>query len=355
MGAPDDLPGDVAATVCDGQPLPRYGEASLIAMPARGAPVAVMDSDGGRVLVLGGLVGNGPMPTQLRATDIVVVNLDSRSVQTVTPRTVDGQAVELPIAAAAVFDSTSGAAIIIGGSLQDAQQNRFTDAVLAITFSDGATTATVEILPSYPPGPVSSAAAAQDPTTRRVFVTGGVGVPGTVLGRTYVLDLASRSWELYLDESHGPAPNIDRTMAYDPVVRRMVLFGGANQATDKYTLVLEGDDRWRPFVVDNLGVTAGTPSTLFFDPEACGFLFLAQTGTFAECVPAARYVPSTDGSMTSAAALPDPPLPRPSGYGAAQLFDPVGQRLVFVSGWECSSAGLNAGKAVDGLYVVPLQ
>lgn len=124
-----------------------------------------------------------------------------------------------------VFDARQGAALLFGG---DGGQGQVYAGGFADTWSwDGANW--TEVRPKASPPPRSEAAMTYDDQKGELVLFGGVSGQGaTFLNDTWIWD--GTNWSLR-SPSASPPPRIGATIAYDPAVGRVVLFGGiANNA-----------------------------------------------------------------------------------------------------------------------------
>jgi len=341
VAQPDDRPVDVPTdrpplTGCRAEAIPRAGPVTNIAAPGRTEPVAVYDPATNRVIVLGGMVAG-----HARTTEMYAVDLETHRVQ-VLART--GESGPIPLFAQPVWDAPRHRAIVIGG----VQIGRASAETLAIVI-DG-NQATVSRLEDYPAGPVQQVAAAIDAPRARIIATGGAGIEGRT-SATFALVLATGRWQRILEPTQGPPAVTLRTMAYDPTTHRMVLTGGTVDDSLSYALPLEPLGAWQRLDVP-LRLLPRTPRVLAWDDRVCGFLLVSSGGTATRCVHPTRFF-RTDApdDVTSLADIDVSALGR---FSSATLYDPVRERLIFVGGDECTTAGVANDVLVESLDVVTL-
>jgi N-acetylneuraminic acid mutarotase len=183
-------------------------------------------------------------------------------------------------------DPTSGRLIMFGGNAGTAS--------LDDTWAyDPTTNAWTELKPSGTvPPPRDSATMEYDPTTRRLIMFGGksdTAITRVVLNDTWVYDPANNTWTELKPSGTVPSARSGHSMAYDPVTRRLIMFGG------------------------NAG-TASLNDTWAYDPTTNAWTELEPSGT----VPSAR-----------------------SGHSMAH--DSVTHRLIMFGGHGLSGAGTDLG------------
>jgi hypothetical protein len=99
------------------------------------------------------------------------------------------------------------------------------------------------------------ASAIYDPVGDRLIVFGGVSGPG-VFGDVWALSLSEPVHWTELTPGGGPSPRAVAAAIYDPIGRRMLIFGGANGGTtmtDVWALSLDGSPSWSQII------PSGTP------------------------------------------------------------------------------------------------
>jgi len=89
------------------------------------------------------------------------------------------------------------------------------------------------------------ATAIYDPVRRRMIVFGGEGGPS--FNDTWALDLATMTWSQIVPNGTLPSERFGHTAIYDPVTDEMVIYGGA--ADDVWALSLGANPSWRQLVV----------------------------------------------------------------------------------------------------------
>jgi N-acetylneuraminic acid mutarotase len=93
-----------------------------------------------------------------------------------------------------------------------------------------------------------------DPISRQLIVFGGGVSPTELLGDFWAYDPAANTWKELKPSGPAPSPRGGHTMAYDPTIRRMIVFGGLD---DTGTFC---NDTWPPVGVILLN---GNPGQLF--------------------------------------------------------------------------------------------
>jgi hypothetical protein len=132
------------------------------------------------------------------------------------------------------YDDASGTVLLFGGLGANEQLND--------TWSwDGNTWR--QLSPAASPSPRSSAAMVSDPDTHSVLLFGGCcdlgpnALPGTYLGDTWTWD--GTNWTEQQPMT-SPAPRSSATIAYDPILGSILLFGGCGTGTGACRL----NDTW---------------------------------------------------------------------------------------------------------------
>ena len=188
---------------------------------------------------------------------------------------------------AMVYDPSSGRLIVFGGGV--ATQN-FNDSWAY----DPVANAWSELKPSgtLPPAR-KGAGVVYDPVTHRLIMFGGYGTESP-LNDTWAYDSVGNAWTKLEPGGSIPPARGSVTMVYDPVSRRLVLFGGAV----------------------NVGAPLG--DIWAYDPLANIWTQLVPSGTVA-----------------------------PARGGAAMAYDPISRRLIVFGGFDDTGACLNDTWAFD--------
>lgn len=113
------------------------------------------------------------------------------------------------------------------------------------------------------PGPLLYRATAFDPVSGELYTVDGLSASGTVVNQTYRFD--GSEWHA-LQVNVSPPARIDASLAYDPTLGGLVLFGGENLSVGFNDTWLLSGNRWTEL---NNGSHAPPPrfdSNLVFDP-----------------------------------------------------------------------------------------
>ena len=201
----------------------------------------------------------------------------------------------------------------------------------------------IEISGEHPPLR-HQASAVVDPVGRRVIVHGGFVDLDTPLGDTWALDLEPALRWSRIDAAGAPPPRIGHSAVYDPVRRRMLMFGGmlAGEFTDEvWALSLDADPQWR--LLSTAGDRRPAPRmqhTTTYDPQHDRVIlhggaasdFLGDTWALALAEP-----------PTWSEIRPKGELPAARRHHRA-AYDPIGRRMVIAGGepvadaWQLSLA-----------------
>ena len=167
-------------------------------------------------------------------------------------------------------------------------------------------------LPIAGPGPEARMlhAAAFDPIGNRMVVIGGQDASSHQLGDTWILELTGTARWIRLDPGSGtPGPREESGIVYDPLGRRMLVFGGYRSwdggwaiLGDAWSLDLEGEPAWSAFPIQpHEGWRGGDLPWLkrkaFHDPVS-GLVVVAGQGNWWQfdlrsAMPRWQWMPST--------------------------------------------------------------
>jgi hypothetical protein len=137
-----------------------------------------------------------------------------------------------------VYDSTKDTVLLWGGMSKGGGLS--SDSIWVLEPRANAWT---ELLaPDTAPSPRSHHAMAYDPGSETVLLFGGIGGPdgGTTLNDTWVYDTDKNSWSEVHPVGESPPARHGHTMVYDPGSRNILLFGGALKDSSSQ----EGVDTW---------------------------------------------------------------------------------------------------------------
>ncbi len=91
-----------------------------------------------------------------------------------------------------------------------------------------------------------------NPVTRRVILFGGKNDDDENLNEIWSLDLDAQSWEQIVAENAGPPASEDHTAIYDPLGHRMIIYGGENGTTTNHTWAFDFETKlWRDITAPN--------------------------------------------------------------------------------------------------------
>ncbi len=103
------------------------------------------------------------------------------------------------------------------------------------------------------------AAAAYLPRSNRVVVFGGMGEDGIVLRDTWIYGVADNHWSRLVTAA-APSPRYRAAIAYDPVTRTVILFGGrTSTSTDRSYSAQDFLDTWELDVNEPAWAVVSTP------------------------------------------------------------------------------------------------
>jgi hypothetical protein len=283
------------------------------------------------------------------------------------------------------LDSTHRCAYLVGGY----RDGLVSSETWRLDFSD--TLAWSRLVPAgVPPEPRQQHSLVVDPVGRRLLLFGGLSEDGRTLGDLWSLPLeGTLAWTRLSPSGPAPPPRHGHSATFDPVRDRMIVAGGmgADSAlADAWALSLAGTPAWAPLTPvtagpgrrdapavafddaqrlmwtyggrdahgaaladcwvfgpgDTVGWRPVTPggdvpdalsgATLVHDPGRARLLLFGGTGTDAGSYSDRVWAIATaDGAATLLAPSGTPPSPR---WGHASVFDPVGDRMIVIGGWD---------------------
>ncbi len=176
-----------------------------------------------------------------------------------------------------------------------------------------------------------------DPIRRRLVVFGGF-FGSTYLGDTWALSLdGSHSWQPILT-GPGPGPRRAHSAIYDPLRDRMIVFGGvtgfgdAIRLNEVWALSLSGSPAWSQILPSGAPPSGRFVHATIYDPVRDRMIvFGGHDGAPRNDVWALSLGPSP--AWTQLAPSGAPPSPR---NDLMAIYDPTGDRLVLFGGWDGS-------------------
>jgi N-acetylneuraminic acid mutarotase len=122
---------------------------------------------------------------------------------------------------ALVYDSTNRKAIMFGGEISTGFSNE--------TWSyDASTDSWTQLFPDLSPSPRSNIEMVYDAQNHQVILFGGFlpgGNPIKITNETWVYDITANTW-FQVNSPQVPEPRFHHAMVYDPVGKKVVMFGG---------------------------------------------------------------------------------------------------------------------------------
>lgn len=310
---------------------------------ARSWSTAVYDAIGKRMVICGGAIGQGP-PLVVFGSDVWTLSL------TGTPAWTNSQNGGAPglRGRAAMYDSDLHRMVLFGG--WNGNDWRSDVAVLDLD--------TMVLGPAIPmtekPWECERACMAYDPVGKRGVVFGGSHGAAQV-NRAWSLWITPKAWWAHLEPA--PPPRNGNAAIYDPVRHEMVQFGGKSNFggpgsltifsdQDSWSLSLDANPTWR--VLASPGTPVPTPRDgpiLVRDPAHDRLLMFGGAGTSGEFL---NDLWSFDLATRQWSQL-DPAGPLPPGrFCAGGAFDPVRSRM-FVFSSE------NFGVLQDDMWELDLE
>ena len=308
--------------------------------------LVVVDAARDRVLRLFGIsYGWAPLPSGYSPRTISLSNPSTgwQSYQTVQISPHPGH-----MALSGVIDSPRRRLILFGG--RNIGSNTLKNATSEWTLA-GPDTERVLAPAGTPPSIREYHAAVADPVAQRMILFGGLN-GSTPLSDLWQLTLSgTMTWSELTPSGTPPAARYGHTAVYDPVRRRMIVFGGRNSSTafrDVFSLDLAGPPAWSPIVTTGPAPTPRYQHAAAFDEANDRMIVFGGGGTSKvasdttwalEFSPQPRWVAlATDGIG---------PVP---GWFNALVYDPARRAVVSLGG---NTAGQNSLPVFNVLNSAP--
>jgi len=241
-----------------------------------------------------------------------------------------GQTPPARMSHAMAYDARAGAVVLFGGVHMTEEDILDYDDTWALDTSTGRWT---NLAPAgaLPPAR-DSHAMAYDPDTEQIILFDGVNSYGAWLDDTWAYDAASNSWFDLAPPGARPSARMSHAMAYDPVTRQMILFGGIDDI-DTYF----GDTWAYDFATNswlNLNPAGQVPAgryghTLVYDADSGRVLLFGGWGNDGSFSDTWVYDPQ---SNTWAELAPGNAGPA-NRAGQSMAYDAVRGRTILFGGW----------------------
>ena len=170
-----------------------------------------------------------------------------------------------------VNDPTSGRLIMFGGDVDTPDGIREPSGD-TWAYDPSANTWT-ELGPSGPPSARAAPAMAYDPATRRVIMFGGERRRGwnfTRFGDTWAYDPVANTWAQLSPAGPAPAGRAGHVMVYDPPSGRILMFGGGDEEEENFLNDLWAFDAttntWTELIPTGALPAGRTQSAMAYDP-----------------------------------------------------------------------------------------
>jgi len=176
------------------------------------------------------------------------------------------------MAAAMIYDPVGDRMVMFGGAVGPNGSTSI-DELWQRTESDG--TWSPLAAGGTPPPPLMDAAAVYDPVRRRMVVFGGrTGWQSGYQNATWALSLDGvPTWTALAPTGTPPNPRFGAVLTYDSLRDRVLLFGGNGNPSrpdgnnDVWSLTLDASPAWTRFYPEVLGTAAHFDGTAFYDPH----------------------------------------------------------------------------------------
>jgi hypothetical protein len=192
-----------------------------------------------------------------------------------------------------------------------------------------------------------------DATGQRMVVFGGLGCVGHECGvlfnDTWALDLTSAAWDS-LDEGSGPSKRQDQRAVYDPLRRRMILFGGRGLGdilfNDTWAFDL-ASDTWTRLEDGSAAPSARYASAAVFD-EATDRMILYGGDRSGALNDVWAFHPATNAwERLRTGEFGELSLQPAGRYFASAVLDPARRRMIVYGGCASSSILYRDAWALD--------
>lgn len=299
---------------------------------ARAGACAVYDPVGRRMLLVG-----GDSPDGFRS-DVWALALDGPDLTTAawSELSPDGTPPEGRSHSAAVYDPVRRRLILFGGFGFAGLSSE----VWTLSLPASGTPAWSPLSPAGGPSPRMAMTAVYDAAGDRVVIHGGV-VGASQTAETWALRLSGTGAPSWANLGPGPKPLAEHVAVYDPEGRRMIVYGGAGNATPNgatYSLALPLESEGLPYAWSELVPEASAPLV----PRAAASAVLDAANR--RLVVCGGYDPSLvrldevwmlplSGPPVWSAVVPSGSAPPPRSYGSAAYDADLGRMILF-SGFD---------------------
>jgi N-acetylneuraminic acid mutarotase len=238
------------------------------------------------------------------------------------------------------YDQTSGRLLLFGGSDETGQLND------TWAYDPEARTWT-ELKPT---GGLPSARWAQgmayDQVTRRLIMFGGRAESGPSLNDTWVYDPGANTWAQLKPAGALPLPRRSPAIAYDPVTRRLIMFGGYSDAgalNDTWAYD-SGADAWTKLEPRGTSPSARGDHSIAYDPVSRRVIMFGgrgDTGTVLSDAWAYDPVANTWTELRPSGAQP------PARSRHSMAYDLTSARMIIFGGQDIAGGSLDDTWAYD--------
>jgi hypothetical protein len=232
--------------------------------------------------------------------------------------------------ASAIYDPLRDRMIVFGGI--DEGDNPLND-VWALSLAG--TASWTQLSPSGTP-PVARAdhSAIYDPVADRMIVFGGKALSGP-LNDVWAMSLgASPAWTQYAPTGTPPAARYVHRSIYDPVRRRMIVFGGSGASSDLndvWSLSLAGTPSWSALAAGGTPPAARDAHGMIYDPVRDRLVMFGGENYDSSVFFNDSWSLSLSGSPTWSQLAPTGTAPATrADHGV--IYDPVNDRMVMFAG-----------------------
>jgi len=232
----------------------------------------------------------------------------------------------------AVYDPVGDRMIVFGGFSTSGLSVTYLNDVWSLSLS-GTPTWTPLTVAGSPPAGRASFSAVYDPVHRRIVIYGGTIAPALNSDEVWVLSLdGAPSWSKLVPAGTAPLDRYDHSAIYDPVGERMIVFGGRNSINELLELSLGDVPRWSQVTPAGTAPLGFRGHGAIYDPIRHRMLVIGSDER--------RAGPSSIAWALDLSATPTWSQLAPSGdepigrMWHALEYDPKRDRALMIQGWS---------------------
>jgi hypothetical protein len=246
----------------------------------------------------------------------------------------------------AIYDPVGRRMVVFGGNDGSAR-----DDVWSLSLENSPTWSAMTVQGNSPP-PRGEHSAIYDPIRRRMIIYGGTDGANGFLGDVWALSLAGPpAWAPLTPAGPTPTPRINHTAIYDPLRDRMIVFGGRVPPPylpdDLWALSLDGPATWSELTASGSQPLGTLGHTAIYDPIMDRMIVYGGNGIDVWSL-------SLGGPLTWTKLAPAGTAPNVSHHTA--IYDPRRQQMINTTGegtWILSLSTTPTWSTLDAVGVEP--